>query len=71
MTPNLRYWQAVLRAAEAELDAAATNSDLRIAARKFVRARRPVARLAKHQPEVRIKRSKQQRAHRSKRSRAP
>jgi hypothetical protein len=58
VTSNLRYWQAVLRAAEAELDAAATNSDLRIAARKFVRARRQVARLAKHQPEVRIKRSK-------------
>jgi hypothetical protein len=58
VTPNLRYWQAVLRAAEAELDAAATNSDLRIAARKLVRARRQVARLAKHRPEVRIKRSK-------------
>ena len=63
MTPNLRYWQAVLRAAEAELDAAATNSDLRIAARKFVRARRQVARLAKHQPEVRIKRKQASSAH--------
>jgi hypothetical protein len=57
MTSHLRYWQAVLRAAEAELDAAATNSDLRIAARYFVHARRQVARLAKHRAEVRIKRS--------------
>jgi hypothetical protein len=58
VTSNLRYWQAVLRAAEAKLDAAATNGDLRIAARKFVRARRQVVRLAKHRAEVRMKCSK-------------
>jgi hypothetical protein len=50
MNACLRYWQAVLRAAEAELDAATTNSDLRIAARKVMRARRQLAHLSAHQP---------------------
>jgi hypothetical protein len=53
MSVNLRYSQAILRAAEAELDAATTNSDLRIAARRFMRARRQVAQLSAHQPRPR------------------
>lgn len=53
MTANLRYWQAVLRDAEAELDAASTNSDLRIAAGKLMRARRQVSRLTQSRPELR------------------
>jgi hypothetical protein len=50
MKIELRYWQAVLRAAEADLDAATTNADLQIAAQRFMRARRQVIRLAKQQP---------------------
>jgi hypothetical protein len=49
MKANLRYWQAVLRAAQAELDAATTNSALKIAARNFMRARRQVASLTKQE----------------------
>jgi hypothetical protein len=49
MKANLRYWQAVLRAAQAELDAATTNSALKIAARNFMRARRQVAWLTKQE----------------------
>jgi hypothetical protein len=45
MNANLRYWRAVLRLAEAELDAAASLSDLQIAAHKFMDARRQLARL--------------------------
>jgi hypothetical protein len=48
--PELRYWQAVLRAAEAELDAATSNADLKIAARRFMRARRQVAMLEQAHP---------------------
>jgi hypothetical protein len=50
MKACLRYGQAVLRAAEAELDTATTNGDLRIAARKFMRTRRHLAQLSTHQP---------------------
>jgi hypothetical protein len=56
MNASLRYWQAVLRAAEAELDAASTQTDLRLAARKFVRARREVIRCAKPSPHLGAKR---------------
>lgn len=56
MNPELRYWQAVLRAAEAELDAATTNSDLQVAARRFMRARRHLTRLTKHEASRAAKR---------------
>jgi hypothetical protein len=39
MNANLRYWKSVVRAAEAELDAATTNSELKLAARRLLRAR--------------------------------
>jgi hypothetical protein len=39
MIANLRYWKSVVRAAEAELDAATTNSELKLAARRLLRAR--------------------------------
>jgi hypothetical protein len=39
MNANLRYWKSVVQAAEAELDAAATNSELKLAARRLLRAR--------------------------------
>lgn len=56
MNANLRYWQAVLKAAEAELDAAVTLTDLRSAARRLVRARRQVAQLSASQPRKTRKR---------------
>ena len=39
MNANLRYWKSVVQAAEAELDAATTNSELKLAARRLLRAR--------------------------------
>jgi hypothetical protein len=36
---HLRYWKSVVQAAEAELDAATTNSQLKLAARRLLRAR--------------------------------
>jgi hypothetical protein len=39
MNTNLRYWKSVVQAAEAELDAATTNSELKLAARRLLRAR--------------------------------
>lgn len=53
---NLRYWQAVLRVAEAELEAATTNSDLQIAARRLMRARRQLTRLTGHEANRTAKR---------------
>ena len=56
MNPELRYWQAVLHAAEAELDAATTLSDLKRAARRLMRARRHLATLlAQHSAAHRAK----------------
>ena len=49
MNPELRYWQAVVRAAEAALDSANTNSDLKLAARRLMRARRYLASLLAQQ----------------------
>jgi hypothetical protein len=40
VNPELRYWHDLVRAAEAELDAANTNSDLKLAAQRLMRARR-------------------------------
>jgi hypothetical protein len=39
MNARLRYWKSVVQAAEAELDAATTNSELKLAARHLLRAR--------------------------------
>ena len=39
MNAHLRYWKSVVQAAEAELDAATTNSELKLAARRLLRAR--------------------------------
>jgi hypothetical protein len=46
MNANLRYWKSVVQAAEAELDAATTNSELKLAARRLLRAREYVKMLA-------------------------
>jgi hypothetical protein len=46
MSANLRYWKSVVQAAEAELDAATTNSQLKLAARRLLRARQYVQTLA-------------------------
>lgn len=40
MNPELRYWHDRLLAAEAELDAATTHADLKLAAARLMRARR-------------------------------
>jgi hypothetical protein len=56
MNAHLRYWKSVVQAAEAELDAATTNSELKLAARRLLRARhlsrcwRPSARAAGPKP---------------------
>ena len=47
MNANLRYWKSVVRAAEAELDAATTNSELKLAARRLLRAREYLKTLSK------------------------
>jgi hypothetical protein len=46
MNANLRYWKSVVQAAEAELDAATTNSQLKLAARRLLRARQYLQTLA-------------------------
>jgi hypothetical protein len=46
MNANLRYWKSVVQAAEAELDAATTNSQLKLAARRLLRAREYLKALA-------------------------
>jgi hypothetical protein len=53
MNVNLRYWKSVVRAAEAELDAATTNSELKLAARRLLRAREYLKRLAMKRPRRR------------------
>jgi hypothetical protein len=42
MNANLRYWKSVIQAAEAELEAATTNSQLKLAARRLLRPRQYV-----------------------------
>jgi hypothetical protein len=53
MNANLRYWKSVAQAAEAELDAATTNSELKLAARRLLRARHYVKILATKRPRRR------------------
>jgi hypothetical protein len=45
VTANAKYWRSIVRDAEAELDAAACLSELKIAARRLVRARAALASL--------------------------
>jgi hypothetical protein len=46
MNADVRYWKSVVQAAEAELDAATTNSELKLAARRLLRAREYLKTLA-------------------------
>ena len=46
MNADLRYWKSVVQAAEAELEAATTNSELKLAARRLLRARQYVKTLS-------------------------
>jgi hypothetical protein len=50
MSANLRHWKSVLQAAAAELEAATTNSELKLAARRFLRARQYVKTLSNKRP---------------------
>jgi hypothetical protein len=50
MNANLRYWKSVVQATEAELDAATTNSELKLAARRLLRAREYLKMLATRRP---------------------
>ena len=50
MNANLRYWKSVVQAAEAELDAATTNSEVKLAARRLLRARQYLKTLATKRP---------------------
>ena len=40
VTPEIRYWHDLALAAEAELDAATTHADLKLAAQRLMRTRR-------------------------------
>jgi hypothetical protein len=53
MNVNLRYWKSVVQAAEAELDAATTNSELKLAARRLLRARQYLKTLTMKRPRRR------------------
>jgi hypothetical protein len=55
MNANLRYWKSVVQAAEAELDAATTNSELKLAARRLLRAREYLKTLTMKHPRRRPK----------------
>jgi hypothetical protein len=58
---DLKYWQAALREAEAELDAARTRTELDAAAKKFQRARAALKELeiaAKGKPKRRSSRGR-------------
>jgi hypothetical protein len=50
MKANLRYWKSVVQAAEAELEAATTNSELKLAARRLLRARQHVKTVSAKRP---------------------
>jgi hypothetical protein len=53
MNADVRYWKSVVQAAEAELDAATTNSELKVAARRLLRAREYLKTLAATRPRRR------------------
>ena len=53
MNANLRYWKSVVQAAEAELEAATTNSQLKLAASRLLRARQYVKTLMVKRPRRR------------------
>jgi hypothetical protein len=53
MNANLYYWKSVVQEAEAELDAATTNSELKLAARRLLRAREYLKMLTMKRPRRR------------------
>ena len=61
MKANLRYWKSVVQAAEAELEAATTNSQLKLAARRLLRARQHVKTASIKRPRCGPKPSRRQR----------
>jgi hypothetical protein len=61
MNANLRYWKSVVQAAEAELEAATTNSEVKLAARRLLRARGYVKTLSNKRPRRSLKPSLRQR----------
>jgi hypothetical protein len=60
MNANLRYWKSVVQEAEAEVDAATTNSELKLAARRLLRARQYIKTVSSKRPR-RTKPSRRQR----------
>ena len=52
MNPEIRYWQAIVNDAEAELDAATTHADLKLAARGLMHARRRLLTLLAQETEA-------------------
>jgi hypothetical protein len=61
MNANLRYWKSVVQAAEAELEAATTNSELKLAARRLLRARQYLKTMSNQRPRHSPKPSRRQR----------
>ena len=61
MNANLRYWKSVVQAAEAELEAATTNSEVKLAARRLLRARRYVKTLSNQRSRRSLRPSLRQR----------
>jgi hypothetical protein len=60
MNADVRYWKSIIQAAEAELDAATTNSELKLAARRLLRARDYLKALGTNRPRRRPKPSLRQ-----------
>jgi hypothetical protein len=61
MNANLRYWKSVVQEAEAEVDAATTNSELKLAARRLLRARQYIKTVSSKRPRRSPKPSRRQR----------
>jgi hypothetical protein len=61
MNANLRYWKSVVQAAEAELEAATINSELKLAARRLLRARQYLKTMSNQRPRNSPKPSRRQR----------
>ena len=61
VNPEIRYWHDLVRAAEAELDAATTHADLKLAAQRLMRARRRLLILHSQETEANIPRPSRRR----------
>ena len=61
VTPEIRYWHDLALAAEAELDAATTHADLKLAAQRLMRARRRLLILHSQETEANIPRPSRRR----------